>query len=98
MQIICKVKEDKIEEAEKIASRNIENVLDEVSNEEVSVRQVFPGLTRGQRARLFTINLPDHVPYDKVTELIEKLREEDAIEYAELPSPKRPMKSNASTR
>jgi hypothetical protein len=90
MQIIYKVKEGKVGEAKKIARKRIDEVLPEPS-EEVSVRQVFPGLTTGQRARLFTIDLPSQLPDDNVTELIELLRKEDGIEYAERPATKRPM-------
>ncbi|HEX8474088.1 MAG TPA: hypothetical protein VF666_08660 [Pyrinomonadaceae bacterium] len=91
MQIIYKVKEGKVEEAKEIALKNIDEALPEPTIKEVSVRQVFPGLTTGQRARLFTIDLPSQLPDDNVTELIELLRKEDGIEYAELPAAKRPM-------
>lgn len=96
MQIIYKVKENRVEEAEEIALKNLEQVLPESAAKEVSVRQVFPGLTTGQRARLFCIDLPVQLSDDKISKLVALLREEDGIEYAELPAAKQPMTGDAS--
>jgi hypothetical protein len=90
MQIVYKIKEGRIEEAKKIVAGSVAAVLEEHARE-ASVEQVFPGLTTGRRARLFTIDLPDHIPAPKLRELIEALRGEDAVEYAELPAEKKPL-------
>lgn len=96
MQIIYKMKEGRVKEAEKMALKNLEQVFSESVMKEASVRQVFPGLTTGQRARLFSINLPAQLPDEQLSEVVELLREEDGVEYAELPAPKRPMISDVS--
>jgi hypothetical protein len=96
MHIIYKVKENRVKEAEEIALKNIEQVLPESAAQEVSVEQVFPGLTKGQRARLFSINLPVQLSDDELSQLVERLREEDGIEYAELPAPRLPMTNDVS--
>ncbi len=96
MQIIYKVRENRVEEAEEIAVKNLEQVLTESAAKEVSVRQVFPGLTSGQRARLFSINLPLQLSDDKLSELVTLLREEEGVEYAEIPAAKQPMNSDVS--
>jgi hypothetical protein len=91
------VKENRVKDAEEIALKNIEQVLPESIAEEILVRQVFPGLITGQRARLFSINLSSvQVSDDKISQLVARLCEEDGIEYAELPSPKQPMMRDVS--
>lgn len=96
MQIIYKVKENRVKEAEEIALKNIQEVLPESAAQEVSIEQVFPGLTKGQRARLFCINLPVQLSDDKLSQLVKRLRAEDAIEYAEFPARRVPMTNDVS--
>jgi len=96
MQIIYKVKENRVKEAEEIALKNIEQVLPAAAAQEVSVEQVFPGLTKGQRARLFSINLPVQLSDDELSQLVKRLREEDGIEYAEFPAARKPMTNDVS--
>jgi hypothetical protein len=90
MQIVYKVKEGRIKDAKKVVTDSVASVLAERAPE-ASVEQVFPGLTTGRRARLFTIDLPDSVPEPKLRELIEALRGEDAVEEAHLPAEKKPQ-------
>lgn len=90
MQIVYKVKEGRIKDAKKIVAGSVESVLAEHA-QDASVEQVFPGLKTGRRARLFTIDLPDHIPARKLKELVEALRSEDAVEYADLPAEKKPL-------
>jgi len=52
---------------------------------------VFPGLASGNRARLFTVKLPGAVPREALDRLLSEMRDDVAIEYAELPSPKKAM-------
>ncbi|MGH8503177.1 MAG: hypothetical protein ACREVE_12035 [Gammaproteobacteria bacterium] len=91
MQIICKVKEGRVAEAEKLVTDSISQVLSASVVGQVTVKQVFPGVTTGQRARLFTVNLPDQLSDHKLRVVMESLRSEDALEYAELPAEKQPM-------
>jgi hypothetical protein len=57
----------------------------------VSVRRVFPGQVRGNRARLFTVNLPDDLSEKEVGRVIAVLREQAALEYAEITAAKKPL-------
>lgn len=53
--------------------------------------KVFPEVTHGNRARLFTLDVEDATPRDRVRALLEALRSDPSVEYAEKPSPKRPV-------
>jgi len=96
MQIIFKVKEGRAGEVEELVTKSISKALPGFPANDVTVRQVFPGVTTGQRSRLFTVDLPDRLPDQKIDEVIESLRNEDALEYAEVPAPKQPMEDSAA--
>lgn len=91
MQIICKVREGCVGEAEKLVTDSIRQVLPASVVSQVTVKQVFPGVTTGQRARLFTVNLPDPLPDQDLRGVMESLRSGDALEYAELPAEKQAL-------
>ena len=56
----------------------------------VRVRKIFPKHTRGNRARLYTVDLPRGVGRQQVGELLASLNDLESLEYAEIPSVKRP--------
>jgi hypothetical protein len=56
----------------------------------VRVTPVFPNVATGSRAGLFTIDLPDDLPAPVLDAVMQSLRRDESVEYAELPAPKRP--------
>lgn len=90
MQIVFKVREGQAEQGEEAAKSAAKSHLPDAMKD-VSVRQLFPGLTTGQRARLFILELPEGVPDGKIKEVVSSLHKDEAIEYAEIPASKRPM-------
>lgn len=91
MQIIFKVREGCTDEAEPVAKRAVSEIITQSGMKDVEVRQLFPGLTAGQRARLFILEVADGLSDQKIAEAIEALRNSEAVEYAELPAQKRPL-------
>ena len=88
MEIVLKLAASHIERARELLA---DHVAKTVSAGEVQIEPVFPGLTQGNRARLFTVKLPRSLPKDAVNRLLSDLRADSAIEYAELPAAKQPM-------
>lgn len=91
MQIVFKVRENSVEQAEQVAKGVVRRLLPESAMADVSVRQLFPGLAAGQRARLYILELPERLSDQKINEVVESLRESDKLEYAEIPAAKRPV-------
>jgi hypothetical protein len=96
MQIVFKTREGRAKQVEKLVSKTLRKALPGVPLKSFTVRPIFPGVATGQRSRLFTVDLPDQLSEQKITQLVESLRKEDALEYAEVPAPKRPLKGNVS--
>jgi hypothetical protein len=57
----------------------------------VSVSRLFPHVKSGNRARMLLVRLPDDVTSGQVTSVLERLRAAEGVEYAQLPSPRKPM-------
>jgi hypothetical protein len=98
MQIVFKARQGRAKQVEKLVSKTFKKALPEVPLKSVTVRQIFPGVTTGQRSRLFTVDVPDQLSEQKITHLVESLRKEDALEYAEIPAAKRPLKGSVSEK
>jgi hypothetical protein len=96
MQIVFKAREGRAKQAEKLVSKTLRKALPEMALKGVTVRPIFPAVATGQRSRLFTVDLPDQLSEQKIAQLVESLRKEDALEYAEVPAAKRPLKGSAS--
>ena len=88
MQIVGKVLDGAYDAVGKTIAKSIRERHPATGPIEVTVTPVFPGLKTGRRAGMFTIDLPDHLPAAIVASVMETLRGEIAVEYAELPSQK----------
>jgi hypothetical protein len=88
MQIIVKVTPERMADAAEIVTRSVAETLPDRPREEVIVAPVFPGLTTGQRARLFSVNLPSDLSRQEVDRVVEALGQDSALEYAEIPPTK----------
>ncbi len=54
----------------------------------VSVAPVFPDVTTGRRAGMLVLSLDDHTPSGSVAEVLDSLRNSDAVEYAQPAAPR----------
>ena len=90
MKIVIKAAEDVDTDPIEIIARNVAEILGD-RDEKAVISKVFPDVTRGNRARLYTVHLPDNLPAKDVSRIVERLSGQEAIEYAEVPAAKRPM-------
>jgi hypothetical protein len=76
---------------EEAVARRLEEALGAPARTGTTVSRLFPDATRGHRARMLVVRLPDRFSRDEVARLLDRLRADDAVEYAEIPAEKRPM-------
>lgn len=89
MQIVGKVRNGRYDAVRKTVVESIRDTTR--APVPVEIKPVFPGLDSGRRAGLFTLELPDDLPQQVVKSLIESMRRDDAIEYADIAAEKRPL-------
>ena len=85
MQIAVKAVEGRTKDASEVIRRAIRRTLPDAP---VSVRQLFPDASTGNRARLFVVEVSDQLPPTDVAQVVAALNDEAAIEYASIPSPR----------
>ena len=90
MQIVVKTSKERAEDAAHLIAKSVTGTLGTRCADPV-VSKVFPGQTTGNRARLYMVHLPDELSEKEVSRVVERLRSQDAVESAEIPSPKNPM-------
>ena len=93
MQIVVKAAKKVDNDPMEIITRNVAETLGDREGRAV-VSKVFPQQTTGNRARLYTVHLPDDLPTKDVNRVVERLSSQEALEYAEIPAAKRPMDSS----
>jgi len=93
MQIVVKAVKNLDRDPIEIITRNVAETLGE-RDEKAVVSKVFPEQTSGNRARLYMVHLPDDLPEKDISRLVERLSNQEALEYAEVPAAKRPMSSS----
>ena len=54
------------------------------------VSKVFPEATEGRRSLLYVLDVPDETPPADLHRVLRQLKGHPAVEYAELPSERRP--------
>ena len=89
VDIIVKATADRVDDIDTTVTERVREVLGTAAR--VTVSRVFPDVTRGNRARLLLVRLPDELAAPDVTSVLEHLRSAEGVEYAEVPSPKKPM-------
>ena len=87
MEIVGKVRGNRFDAVEKTVAQALRASGHSAA---AKVRPVFPGLTSGHRAGLFIVEMPDDVPAGIMNNVIESLRQHEAVEYAERPAGKHP--------
>ena len=92
MQIVVKAAEDSGEDPIEVITRDVAETLGD-RNDRALVSKVFPGLTHGNRARLYVVHLPDDLSAKEVSRVVERLSSQEGLEYAEVPAAKAPSSS-----
>ena len=90
MDIVVKIDPSKLAGARDALLRHASQVATG-AGEGVAVEPVFPEVTKGRRAGLFTLKVPAAVTAAEVARLMSGLREDAEIEYAEPAAEKRPI-------
>lgn len=88
MEIVLKLAPSHLARARELLTEHVAKAL---PASDAKIEPVFPGLTQGNRARMFTVKLPGRVPREALNHLLRELRGDAGIEYAELPAEKQPM-------
>jgi hypothetical protein len=90
-QIIVKAKPGYVDYAAKTMRQDVYDILADRPSAPIEVTKVFPNQDQGNRARLFAVHLPDDLSDQDITKVLEYLRAQEKLEYAEAPSPREPM-------
>jgi hypothetical protein len=93
MQIVVKTSDTGAEDPRPLIRRWVLNAAPKLDKNEkdIDVSKVFPAVTSGNRARMYTINLPEHVSDQEVGHIVETLKNQSELEYAQLAAPKHPL-------
>jgi hypothetical protein len=91
MQIVVKVAAERVGEGVQLIREAVDSALDQDTKDLIGVSKVFPENTPGQRGRIFTLQVPDHIPEQQCQALIQSLRDHKSLESAEAATPKRPQ-------
>lgn len=91
MQIILKAMAGQEELVIRRATDALKIALKSAAAERIRVDRVFPKGTPGNRGRLLSAELPDQVTRADFERVLKSLRALAGVEYAEEPSPKKPM-------
>jgi hypothetical protein len=91
VQIVVKATADRAEDMERIVHRCVRDALGKPAPAGVTVSKVFPRQATGHRGRLFMVRLPEALSDPEVATVLDHLRSDAALEYAEIPSPKAPL-------
>jgi hypothetical protein len=93
MQIVVKTSEPAAEDACPLIRRWVLNAAPKLDKNEqaIDVSKVFPTVTSGNRARMYTINLPDDVSDQDLGHIVDVLKKQSELEYAQVAAPKQPL-------
>lgn len=89
MQIVVKAAKDLKRDPLEIIAQNIAETLGR--QDKAVVSKVFPNQATGNRSRLYTVHLSDDLPEKDVNRVVERLSSQEALEFAEIPTPRLPM-------
>ena len=93
MQIVVKAAKNSEQDPVEVITQNVAETLGD-RDEKPVVSKVFPEQTTGNRGRLYMVHLPDDLPDQDVSRVVEGLSRQESLEYAEIPAAKRPMGSS----
>jgi len=92
LEIVVKAARDSNQDPVELITRNVAETLGGRDDQAV-ISKVFPDQATGNRARLYRVHLPDDLPEKDVNRVVEHLSSQEALEYAEVPAPRRPLSS-----
>jgi hypothetical protein len=87
-QIVIKVTTDGPPRVAERVAKHVERTLGAAAAHGLAVTPVFPGVTKGRRAGMYTIELAGAPTSAEVESLVEALRGDAALEYAAIPAVK----------
>jgi len=90
VQIVGKVRNTTFAAVRETIAERVQRSLPDTVASHVVVRPLFPGVASGRRAAMFIVDVPDDASSTLLGSLIDTLRCDDAVEYAELPADRRP--------
>lgn len=82
MQITVKVNPHRGKEPAAVVRDRLKELRPEIG-QKAPVEEVFPGLQTGNRAGMVTVQLPQELPDEDVDAILDGLREDKDVEYAE---------------
>ena len=91
MQIVGKVRGTTFEAVRETIAGRVQRSLPEAVAPHVVVRPLFPNVASGRRASMFIVDVPEDASATLVASLLDALRCDDAVEYADLPADRRPV-------
>jgi hypothetical protein len=91
MPIVVKVTSARLKDAARIVSDLVSAAVGPRSHSAFSVSKIFPDQSTGHRARMFSVDLPNGLSNEELARVVERLRQDDSLEYAEIPAAKKPM-------
>lgn len=89
MQIVLKSSPDHERDLPGVVSSHFARLV--AGHGAIEVSRVFPPGTQGNRGRMFTATVADQVEPAALRTLLEALRADAAVEYAEVAEAKKPM-------
>jgi hypothetical protein len=94
MQIVVKTAAKADDDASPLIRRLVLDAAPLLSKakHEVDVSKVFPAVTSGNRARMYTVSLPDDVSDQDLGQIVDHLKKHNELEYAQLAAPKHPTR------
>jgi hypothetical protein len=90
VQIVGKVRSATFEAVRETLAERVQRSLPDAVAPHVVVRPLFPDVASGRRAAMFIVDVPDDASSTLLAALIETLRCDDTVEYADVPADRRP--------
>jgi len=89
--IVVKLDSDHVDGAEARLRERVSGVLPDRARSGVHVEKLFPAQHQGNRARMFSVELPPDLTPREVQAVIDAVESDEGVEYASVPAAKRPI-------
>ena len=91
MAIVVKLDSDHVDGAEQRIRDRVSGALPARARGGVHVERLFPGQREGNRARMFSVDLPADLTEREVRAVIDAVEADEGVEYASVPAAKHPI-------
>jgi hypothetical protein len=89
--IVVKLDSQHVDGAEERLRERVSGVLPDRARSRVHVEKLFPAHQQGNRARLFSVELPPDLTPREVQAVVDAVGADEGVEYASVPAAKRPI-------